>query len=186
MTSFEQFKESRTWCDDLGEALKNDLWAEEPKFPIGFVYLGTLYIEQVQDHWPQEAKARGRWHLRIGRDERISDDLIGLERELFEYAKCEGIIEPVAKPALSLDKVARAHAATLLAIWAAWSDEMEDSLDDALRLTCEAIRKLDLHQVDGTLASPLNYYVCAYLDETNPEDLTYDEMFGSIRISLSL
>jgi len=89
-------------------------------------------------------------------------------------------------PMMTPDKKARALAVTFLSIWNAWADEHEDSRDDALRLTCEAVRAMDLHQVDGTLASPLNYFTCAYLDEFNPEDLTYDEMMQGMAISLAL
>lgn len=84
------------------------------------------------------------------------------------------------------DQKARALAVTLISIWAAWNDQHEDAFDDALRLTVEAVRAMDLHQVDGTLSSPLNYFACAYLDGHNPEDLTYDEMMQSLTTSLSL
>jgi DNA (cytosine-5)-methyltransferase 1 len=64
-------------------------------------------------------------------------------------------------------------AVTLTSIWTAWEDGREDELDNALHLVCLAVRDLDLHQVDGVLASPLNYFVRNYLDDDNPEDLTY-------------
>lgn len=81
---------------------------------------------------------------------------------------------------------ARALAFTFTSIWAAWSDNNEVASDDALRLTAEAVRAMDLHQVCGTLASPLNYFTRAYLDDENPEDLTYDEMMQGLTVSLSL
>ena len=84
------------------------------------------------------------------------------------------------------DQKARALAFTFTAIWANWSDADENASDDALRLTAEAVRALDLTQVDGVIASPLNYFTRAYLDDENPEDLTYDEMMQGLTISLSI
>jgi hypothetical protein len=45
----------------------------------------------VQPHWPDAAKARGKWHLLIARDEWITDDLD--ERKLYDWAASEGYFE---------------------------------------------------------------------------------------------
>ena len=87
-------------------------------------------------------------------------------------------------PQLTLDQIATAHAVIFVSIWSSWTDGNADALDNALRLNAEAVRRLDLHQVAGNLASPLNYFVRAYLDEDNPEDLTYAEMMQSLEIAI--
>jgi hypothetical protein len=84
------------------------------------------------------------------------------------------------------DKKARALAFTFTAIWAAWADGTEDASDDALRLTAEAVRAMDLSQIDETLAAPLGYFTAAYLDDNNPKDLTYDEMLQAISLALTV
>lgn len=87
---------------------------------------------------------------------------------------------------LSPTKRALAYAQILVSTWATWEDGKENILDDVLRVTCEGARSLDMHQVEGVIASPLNYFVRAYLDDENPEDLTYCEMMQSMNISIGL
>lgn len=87
---------------------------------------------------------------------------------------------------MTVTQKARALAVTLTSIWAGWSDADADDRDNAMRLAVEAVRSIDLHQVDGTISSPLNYFAMAYLDDHNPEDLTYDQMMQGLAISLSL
>lgn len=87
---------------------------------------------------------------------------------------------------MSPDKKALALAATIVSLWRTWEDGNEDMQDDALRLAFEAVRTIDLHHVEGVIASPLNYFAMAYLDEHNPEDLTYSEMVESLAISIRL
>lgn len=82
---FKVFQMTRRYCDDLGTALSDSMWDENGHKGIGFLY-GGLFIEITQDWWPDEAKAQGRYHLLIERDERISNDLESLERDLFEFA----------------------------------------------------------------------------------------------------
>lgn len=82
---FKIFQMTRRYCDDLGTALSDSLWDENGHKGIGFLY-GDLFIEIQQDWWPDEAKAQGRYHLLIERDERITNDLESLERDLFEFA----------------------------------------------------------------------------------------------------
>ncbi|WP_454618359.1 hypothetical protein [Bradyrhizobium cenepequi] len=81
---------------------------------------------------------------------------------------------------------AAAVASELVRIWADWSENDEEASDNALRDACKEARAIDMHQVEGVIASPLNYFVRAYLDDENPEDLTYDEMMESMQIGLSL
>lgn len=93
----------------------------------------------------------------------------------------------MTKSAWNIHRRARALAITICAIWDSWSDIHEDARDDALRLAFEAIRVLDLTQpLTGELAGPLRYFTAAYLDEINPEDLTYDQMVQDIAESLAL
>lgn len=87
---------------------------------------------------------------------------------------------------MTSDQKARACAIMYTSIWASWSDTHQDDRNNALRLVAETVRTVDLHTVDGTMASPLNYFTRAYLDDTNPEDLTYSEMMQSMEISLAL
>lgn len=88
-------------------------------------------------------------------------------------------------PTLTPQREALALAAIITSIWDSWNDENAHALDDALRIACEAVRELDRANVEGNLISPLNYFALAYLEESNPEDLTYDEMISSIRVALS-
>jgi diketogulonate reductase-like aldo/keto reductase len=93
--TLEQFVATKTWCDDLGTKLSDARWEGEPN-ARGWLYLDSLYIEEVQDHWPAESKKRGKWHLLIGRDEQITNDLPVLEKQLWEFAKSEGYFPSVA------------------------------------------------------------------------------------------
>jgi hypothetical protein len=89
--TFEQFQATRQWCEDLPAAVSSDNWGDDPQgTPKGNLYLGCLYIEHVQDWWPQDAKDRGDWYLLLGRDEWITNDLTALERRLYDWAASEG------------------------------------------------------------------------------------------------
>lgn len=110
----DEFVATRVWCDDLGTKLSDARWEGEPK-ARGWLYLDALYIEEVQDHWPAEAKAKGKWHLLIGRDEEITNDLPVLEKQLLQFAKSEGYFPSVAsvtdkdiQEAAGMDNVDRA------------------------------------------------------------------------------
>lgn len=81
---------------------------------------------------------------------------------------------------------ALALAHIIVKLWETWADENEDIADDALRITLEQVRDIDLTGVDGTLAAPLNVFARAYLEDDNPEDLTFDEMIQSIEICIGL
>jgi hypothetical protein len=91
--TFEQFQATRIYCPDLGKALQDACWDDEPVPATGNLYFGSLYIDEVQDHWPEEARERGKWHLLLERDEWISDDLTSLERRLYEFAVSAGYTE---------------------------------------------------------------------------------------------
>jgi hypothetical protein len=90
--TFEEFQATRRHSDDIGAVLADARWEGEPPAK-GNLYLGELYIEAVQPHWPDAAKARGKWHLLIARDEWITDDLETLERKLYDWAASEGYFE---------------------------------------------------------------------------------------------
>ena len=85
-----------------------------------------------------------------------------------------------------LDQKACDIGAEMVLIWDNWSDANEIESDLALRQCAKDARALDLHQVDGVIASPLNYFVRAELDDENPEDLTFCEMFESIGTNVIL
>ncbi len=89
--TFEEFQTTRQHCTDLGAKLSDSMWDNEPK-GIGNIYVKCLYIEHIQPHWPDSAKSRGQWHLILGRDEWISNDLSMLERKLYEFAVSEGLV----------------------------------------------------------------------------------------------
>lgn len=85
-----------------------------------------------------------------------------------------------------LDQKACDLGAELVRLWENWSDANEVESELAMRNRAKEIRALDLHQVDGVIASPLNYFVCAYMEDSNPEDLTISEMVDSLKVSLSI
>lgn len=90
MMTFQQFQESAKWSDDLAQAVGSECWGDDATTPIGFLYLGQLYIEQIQDHWPETARQSGDWYLILGRAEYISRDIVELERLLYAWAISEG------------------------------------------------------------------------------------------------
>ena len=90
--TFEEFQATRHYSEDIGAAIADARWEHEPPAK-GYLYLDVLYIEEVQPHWPDAAKARGKWHLLIARDEWITDDLETLERKLYDWAASEGYYE---------------------------------------------------------------------------------------------
>jgi hypothetical protein len=93
--SYQEYRLSRakTSGDEPGGFLFADArWDGEPP-ARGYLYLGELYIEEVQPHWPDAAKARGKWHLLLDRDDWITDDLETLERKLYDWAVSEGYFE---------------------------------------------------------------------------------------------
>jgi hypothetical protein len=89
--TFEQFQATRKWSDDLATAVSSDNW-ETNGTPKGNLYLGCLYIDHVEPHWPQDCQDQGEWHLPIERDEWISNDLTMLEHKLYEFAISAGVI----------------------------------------------------------------------------------------------
>lgn len=96
-------------------------------------------------------------------------------------------LRPTEGQPLPLDatRKALALAVTLTSVWAAWNDDDAHALDDALRIACEGVQSLDRANIPGNLISPLRYFALSYLEESNLEDLTYDEMLGSIAVALS-
>ena len=80
---------------------------------------------------------------------------------------------------------ARALAATVVSVWLCWGDEFESARDDALRLAFEACRGVNLAEA-GEVGKHLAYFAAAYLDGTNPADLTYCQMTDAIAAALSI
>lgn len=93
MTTFETFQATKEWTDDLGTVLADDAWTDDPVPARGWLYLGSLYIDEVLAHWPDDCRSRGRWHLLIERDEWITDDLELLERKLYAFAVSVGYVK---------------------------------------------------------------------------------------------
>jgi hypothetical protein len=94
MMTFEQFQATRAKCDDLSKAIDDGMWDDCPIPATGFVYHdSTLFIEDVQDWWPQETKARGRYDLTLYNRQETSDDLAALERLLYDFAADEGYLD---------------------------------------------------------------------------------------------
>lgn len=87
--TFEQFQATRRYCANLGEALHDDQWAGEPNNGVGNLYGDCFYIEHTQPHWPAGMRSQGAFCLTIGNQQRITDDLVSLERELYDYAVSE-------------------------------------------------------------------------------------------------
>jgi hypothetical protein len=79
MMTFEEFKATKTECEDLGSALSDTMLQGS----TGLMYLGALYIEH--DTRPDHS-----YILTIGREQTPSNDLDALERDLFAWAMSEG------------------------------------------------------------------------------------------------
>ncbi len=88
--TFEQFQATRDYSNDIGEKIGEARWDREDQPAIGYIYLGSLYIEEVQPHWPKAARDAGKWYLLIGNTDWVSNDLESLERKLFDFATSEG------------------------------------------------------------------------------------------------
>ena len=83
-------------------------------------------------------------------------------------------------------KKALTLARNLVTLWNEYSDENSEETESLMRDTFKEVAALDLHKVDGVLASPLNYYARASLYDENPEDLTISEMTESLEISIGI
>jgi hypothetical protein len=109
--TFEEFQATRRYCENIGALIVEARHDDEPLPVKGNLYLrDSLYIEEVQPHWPENAKAEGRWHLLLGRDEWITNDLESLERKLYDWAVSEDYemtsmaeLEKLAEAAKPLD-----------------------------------------------------------------------------------
>lgn len=84
------------------------------------------------------------------------------------------------------EQQAKILARNLVTLWNEYGDENAEETESSMRDTCKHVRSLNLHTVDGVLASPLNYFANSYLDDHNPEDLTIAEMVEGLEISLGL
>jgi hypothetical protein len=84
------------------------------------------------------------------------------------------------------DQKALILARNIVTLWNGYSDENSEETESAMRDTFKEAIAMDLHKVEGILASPLNYFARAYLTDENPEDLTFQEMTDSLEISVNL
>jgi hypothetical protein len=84
--TIEQFRATRTECSDLGADLSDECLTGTS----GYLYCGVLYIERFGPHCPEDVRRRGAFHLLLGRDEWVTDDVAKLETILFAFAQREG------------------------------------------------------------------------------------------------
>lgn len=87
--TFEAFTATRTYHEDMRPVMPDYTFAEDRPAP-GYVYCGTLVIEEVTADWPQGSREAGKFYLLLGTQEYISNVLSDLERILYEYAESEG------------------------------------------------------------------------------------------------
>ena len=78
--TFEQFQATRTKCEDLCALVGGAGYLPSA---TGHVYVNHFIIEDVTDRWNDAARGRGKYHTRIGGQDRFGFDLEALERELF-------------------------------------------------------------------------------------------------------
>jgi hypothetical protein len=109
--TLEEFARTRRYHDDLGTVVDDIRWEEQRVPPAGFTYEGNLYIELVQPHWPEDARRQGGWHLLLGNEEWITNDLSELEERLYQFAVDSGYVHEPEEPA---DPADTAKAAELL------------------------------------------------------------------------
>lgn len=84
MMKFEEFQETKVWHDDLAVL---PMWQYDPRDGAspGFAYLdGQLFIDKLEN---------GKFDLVIGNMEYVSTDLPKLERQLYQFALEEQLIE---------------------------------------------------------------------------------------------
>lgn len=171
-----------SWHNDACPSFTSDLlgllvWVDYPDVSMREHANGCRFILEKQEAG-----------IETGKTVCESDDWADIERAIAEAAAPKVtapklvVIRSIADPT----RKARALAHIIVKLWATWSDQNEDIADDGLRLTLEQVRALDLRQVDGTLSAPLNVFARAYLDQDNPEDLTFGQMIESIEICIGL
>lgn len=91
--SFVEFQRTQKPCDDLGAALSDEALANQP----GLLYCDCLYIETATPHWTNPQNLR--YHLLLGRDDWLSNNLEDLERKLYRFAVDEGYCAaPITTP----------------------------------------------------------------------------------------
>lgn len=84
------------------------------------------------------------------------------------------------------DQAAIIVARKIVALWNNYSDENSAESDLAMRDAFKEALALDLTHVEGVIASPLKYFALAFVEDSNPEDLTFAEMTESLEISIGL
>ena len=90
--TFTEFQESGFACDDLGRAIGDDWWHDEPQPGTGRLYCGGgLFIERRPlAGWSGRGLSK-EWYLIIICEEWESDNLAELEQHLYEFAQAEGM-----------------------------------------------------------------------------------------------
>jgi hypothetical protein len=91
--TLDQFRATGRDCDDLRTIETGEVWDDEPGTPRGRVYLDGLFIlRRPEAGWPNGAA--GEWHLALGREDWLTDDLRTLEARLYGFAMSSGWCEP--------------------------------------------------------------------------------------------
>jgi len=91
--TFEEMVAGRRETDDV--SLAERYGDDSPETPdAGFIYPSGLYVSRVGPHWNEEARLAGSFHLLIGNQEWIDDDLAYLERILWRCYEDELLDEP--------------------------------------------------------------------------------------------
>lgn len=83
--TFEQFQATRKWSDNLATSVPADFYFGDMP---GQVYAESLYIEAAEGI----EGATGEYLLTIGNHQKFGE-LEALERDLYDFAVSEGIIE---------------------------------------------------------------------------------------------
>jgi hypothetical protein len=91
--TFEEFQATRRPSENLSKDLPGVYFYNDDPISAGFIYLNSLYIEDVHKFWPETAKREGKYYLLLERSEWISNDLADLERKLYDFAIDNGYAE---------------------------------------------------------------------------------------------
>jgi hypothetical protein len=91
--TLEEFRATRRPSDNLGRDLPGVFFSDEDPVATGFIYLNSLYIENIGYWWPIAAKNAGKYYLLLERLEFFSNDLAELEQKLYDFAIYNGFTE---------------------------------------------------------------------------------------------
>lgn len=120
---FSDFKLSRRWDNDLRSSFPEHVHGQDySPLAEGLVYgaVGDApgYVIERTTHWPKSSPGygQGRWYLQLANQEYQSDDLVVLERELFEFCSDQTPRRSPPPPLPPLDLLLNAAGASLSAM----------------------------------------------------------------------